>query len=91
MLKRAIGLLELALEEGREERMFDVPVAGEVLLEAGKLAHPLLVCQKVGEVLEDLGGVTHTLRRAQDIQEVDRLEQLEVGDGNLITADEVLA
>ena len=86
VLKLPIGFLELALEEGRVKRMLHVPVAGEVLFEAGELAHPLLVCQKVGEVLEELGWVTHTLSWAQDIHVVKRLEQLEVCKGELIAA-----
>ena len=48
--------------------MLHVSAASEVLLDAGELAHPFLVCQKLGEVLEGLRGVTHaTLSAAQSI------------------------
>ena len=71
--------------------MLDVSLAGKVLFEAGELAHPFLVLQKVGEVCENLSGVTHTLSGAQDIKEIDRFEQHEVRKGDFIAAQEILA
>ena len=64
---------------------------GKVLFEAGELAHPSLVLQKVREVCEDLSGVTHTLSGAQDIKVIYRFEQHEVSEGDLIAAQEILA
>ena len=90
VLRLAIGHLELALGKGRVEGVVRVSVAGEVLLEAGELAHPLLVCLKVG-VVNESPGVLHTLCSAQSSKVVNRLEKLEVREGDLITADEVLA
>ena len=66
-------------------------VAGEVLLETGELSHPFRVVQKVGEVLEAFGGVTHALWRAQDIEVINRFEHHEVRKGDLITTDELVA
>ena len=71
--------------------MLHVSVAGKVLFEAGELSHPFRVVQKVGEVLEALGGVTHALRRAQNIEVVNRFEHHEVREGDLITTDELVA
>ena len=65
-------------------------VTGEVLLETGELAHPVLVGLEVGEVLEGLG-VTHTLFSAQSSEVVNRLKDLEVREGDPIAADELLA
>ena len=48
------GFLELALGEGWVEGVLYMSVASEMLLETWKLAHPLLVGLKVGEVLEGL-------------------------------------
>ena len=90
VLRLPVGFLELALGKARIEAVLNVPVAGEVLLETGEPAHPVLVVLKVGEVLEGLG-VGHTLFSAQSSEVINRLEEDEVRQGDLIAADELLS
>ena len=72
--------------------MGNVPVAGEILFKAGKLAHPFLIFQKVGEILEGLRGVAPTtLSRAQNIKVIDCFEYHKVRKSDFIATNELLA